>query len=330
MRGTIPVFLSDLAGMITRTLGGPAASGGPAADDGHGRRFHQRPGGHWPPSRLASTLIVLSISSVFWFLMNIPFQPRFLPVPYTRSPWMLGSLALNAVFGLALLPSPKTRPLGIIPFMFTLFPLAFIAMTFLGELLRALIPGTESARGLDWKFAADCLFFLTELAFMFIFLGLSRTGNPFALKPPLTVKKSIRFGETVFILGVLTLTVLLLRGESFPLGRFLRLLKYQIPFALLLGLKEELFFRWILVRTGERLLGSRIISIAFMALLWGGYHFFFGEGVGTGFWPAFWVVVVSFWWSLLSYHYNSIWSAWLGHTAVELYGFYLMYSPFLK
>jgi membrane protease YdiL (CAAX protease family) len=276
-------------------------------------------------------LIVFGVSSVFWFLMNVSFQGRFLPVPYQATIWFFISLGLNLCFGIGLLIFPKSRPYALVPFVFTLFPAAFLIMTLLGEPLQKLIPPSAAAGGLDWKFIYDDVFFLAELVFMFLFLGLSRTGNPFSLKrnPALPLKPLIRFLEGLFIVVVLFLMALLLYNSRFPPSRFLQLLKYQIPFAILLGLKEELLFRWVLPRLGERLMASRLTAVCFVAVLWALYHGLFGEGVGTGFGSAAAVCIASFWWSLLSYRYNSIWSAWLGHTVVELYGFYLMYIPFL-
>jgi hypothetical protein len=280
---------------------------------------------------LVSGLAVFFVSVVFWFLMNISFQPRFMPVPFFLTPWIFVSLGANFCFGFVLLLSRKTRGLALIPFLFTLFPLTFIILVFSAENIRKIIPATSAGRGLDWKFVYDGLFFLVELFFIGFFFFLSRTGNPFPLKkqPFLPMRKLIRFLEFLFIAVVLSLLVILCLRFRFPFRRFLRLIKYQLPFAVLLGLKEELLFRWVLLRLGERFLGSRLISVCFWALAWSVYHGFFGEGVGVGFWPAFWVCIVSFWWSLLSYRYRSLWTAWFGHVVIELYGFYLMYIPFL-
>jgi hypothetical protein len=285
-----------------------------------------------PRPDLLRGLVVFIIAGFFWFLMNLSFQPRFFPDTFVITPWVCLSLGINLLFGLVLLLPPKTRPLAFIPFLFTLFPLSFIILAVLGETIRGYVPGTGTAHNLNWKFVYDCVFFLTELVFMAVFLFLSRTGNPFRIKKqasPLPGRRIMLFPELLFILVVLFLLINLLVRAEFPLDRFMGLLKYQIPFALLLGLKEEVFFRWILMRTGERLLASRLVTVCYIALLWSSYHGFFGEGIGGGFWPAFWVCVASLWWSLLSYRYNSLWSAWTGHTVVELYGFYLMYLPFL-
>jgi membrane protease YdiL (CAAX protease family) len=265
--------------------------------------------------------------------MNLEFRPRFATEPFVPALWTYLSLGGNFLFGLLLLIFPKTRFLAFIPLVFTLFPLAFLILCLSGEGLRNLIPGSEAAGGLDWKFLYDCLFFTAELAFIGLFWLLSRTGKPLALvKPPRRpLDTFVKFWEFFFIIGVFSLLAILLyrSRERFPPGRLIALLKYQIPFALLLGLKEELLFRWALLRKMEELLGSRLLAVCALALVWSLYHGFFGEGIGAGFWPAFWVCVVSFWWSLLSYRYNTLWPAWTGHTALELYGFYLMYIPFM-
>jgi hypothetical protein len=281
---------------------------------------------------LFPAMAVLITASVFWFLMNFSFQPRFLPVPFRPDRWVFVSLGANLLFGAALFVFPRTRTLAFVPCFFVLFPAAFLVTALLGEPLRTLIGGSAAAGYMDWKFLYDCLFFGVELLFAGLLLWVSRTGNPLPLargKAALPLVYFVRFWEALFIAVVAALLVILLLRTRFPPGRFLALLRYQVPFALLLGLKEELLFRWVLLRTGERLLRHRLLALCFTALLWSTYHGFFGEGVGAGFWPAFWVCVVSFWWSLVSYRYNSLWVAWLGHTVVELYGFYLMYIPFL-
>jgi membrane protease YdiL (CAAX protease family) len=280
---------------------------------------------------------ILLISAILWFLMNLSFQYRHSPAPFVLTPWIVVSFSSCVFLGLVLMIRKKTRPYALIPFFFSLFPLAYLVMALWGGALREIVPGSAAANGLDWKFIYDCVWIFIELALTSVFLGISRTGNPFSLsglRPKivsgLPMKKFIWFWEGLFIFVVFTLLVIILWKARFPLNRFFLLLKYQIPFALLMGLKEELFFRWILVRLGERYLKSRFVSICIAALIWSGYHGFFGsECVGTGFLPAFWVCVVSFWWSLLSYRYNSILPAWMGHAVIEFYGFYLMYISFL-
>jgi membrane protease YdiL (CAAX protease family) len=285
-----------------------------------------------PRGDLFPALAVLIIASGLWLLMNRSFQPRFLPVPYRPDRWLFVSLGANLVLGTALFLFPRTRPLALVPYFFTLFPAAFLTMTLLGEPVKALITGTGAANYLDWKFVYDCLFFGVEILLALLMLKLSRTGNPLGPPPQKTALPLVyfvRFWELLFIAAVAALLFLLLLRTGFPPGRFVKLLRYQIPFALLLGFKEELLFRWILLRLGERLLRHRFAAVCFAALLWSLYHGLYGEGVGSGFWSAFWVCVVSFWWSLVSYRYNSIRVALGGHFVIELYGFYLMYIPFL-
>jgi hypothetical protein len=276
---------------------------------------------------------VLTVSSIFWFLMNRPFQPRFLPVPFQPNPWVFVSLGANLLLGTLLALFPKTRSLAPVPFFFALFPAAFLITAFAGASFPSRIPPSAFAHGLDWKFYYDCLFFTVEIIFALFFLKLLRLGAPLSLRRPapgLPMAAFVRFWELLFLAVTGGLLVQLLLQARFPPDRFVKLLRYQLPFALLLGLKEELLFRWILPRLGEGLLRHRFTAVCFCALLWGLYHGLFGEGTGTGFGPAFWVCVVSFWWSLVSYRYNSIWVALGGHIGVELYGFYLMYLPFLR
>ncbi|MDR1929804.1 MAG: CPBP family intramembrane metalloprotease [Treponema sp.] len=286
---------------------------------------------------LIPVLGIFLLSAGLWFIMNLSFRNRHSPAPFALTLWVILSLSSCLFFGLALMIRREIRFCALIPFSFALFPLAYLVIALWGGTLRERIPGSAAANGLDWKFIYDCVWISIELVLTFVFLRISRTGNPFALprpgakrRPGLPMKKLIRFWELLFIVVVLFLLVIILRQRRFPADRFFPLLKYQIPFAVLMSLKEELFFRWILLRLGERYLKSRFVSVCIAALIWSGYHGFFGgEGIGTGLWPAFWVCVVSFWWSLLSYRYNSIWPAWIGHTAIEFYGFYLMYLSFL-
>lgn len=273
---------------------------------------------------------ILILASALWFLMNANFQPRFSLEPYRPTSWMIVSLVSSVSFGLALSAIPRTRSFALVPFFFSIFPAAFLIDAALAPAIRAAVPPSAAAGGADWKFVSDLVFFSAELLLGLPFLRLAGVGNPFAAMRPRSRRPlgpAVGLVEFLFAGTVLVLLVLFLLAHRFPPGRFLSLLGYQILFAALLGLKEELFFRWILVRVAERALASRGAAILWTALLWSVYHGLFGEGIGSGFVSAFWVFVVSLWWSFLSYWRGNIRGAWFGHFLVELYGFYLMYYP---
>ena len=273
-------------------------------------------------------------SALIWFLMNVGFQPRFLLETYRITPWMWLSLACNLAFGLCLLIAPKTRAYAIVPFLFALFPAAFMIDASVMPYIRDSVKPTAAAKGADWKFVADIVFISCELAFALVILFASRVGNPFSLKrhPHKGPRPMVRFVvglETLFIIVVIGLQIDVLMKYRFPIDRYLSIFGIQVVFSLLLGFKEELIFRWLIVRIGERVMASRWAAVWFSALLWSSYHYLFGEAVGTGLWAAFWVWVVSMWWSLLSYRRNSLWSALAGHFVIEMFGFYVMYLPLI-
>lgn len=277
---------------------------------------------------------VFIVSTLIWFLMNVGFQPRFLLEPYRATPWLWLSVSANLLFGFGLLVARKTRPFALIPFLFALFPAAFLLQSAVMPFIKGAIRPTEAAKGADWKFVADLVFMFWELAFALIILFVSRVGNPLSLKrDPVPRRRPMRpfvVGlEIAFLIVVWGLQMEVLMRYKFPVDRYVSLFGIQFVFSLLLGFKEELIFRWLIVRIGERILGSRWTAVIINALLWSSYHYFFGEAVGTGLWPSFWVFVVSIWWALLSYRRNSLWSATAGHFVIEMFGFYVMYLPLI-
>ncbi|MFA6505282.1 MAG: CPBP family intramembrane glutamic endopeptidase [Treponemataceae bacterium] len=278
---------------------------------------------------------VFVVSTLIWFLMNVGFQPRFLLETYRATPWMWFSVSTNLLFGVCLLVARKTRPYALVPFMFALFPAAFLIDSTVMPYIRDMIKPTAAAKGADWKFVADLVFISLELVFALLILSVARVGNPFSLKksPHLGPRPMVPYVvglEVAFLVVVWGLQMDVLYKFRFPIDRYFSLFGIQVVFSILLGLKEELIFRWLIVRIGERMLGSRWTAVLINATLWSSYHYFFGEAVGTGLWASFWVFVVSVWWALLSYRRNSIWAAFAAHFVIEMFGFYVMYLPLIS
>jgi membrane protease YdiL (CAAX protease family) len=265
--------------------------------------------------------------------MNVDFQPRHVNVPLVFSKWYAISFTLNLIFGLGLLLAKRSRKLAFFPLLFSYFPLVLIIMAYIGPFLKENVPPSAWANGMDWKFLNDSVLFCLELFFIGLFFLIYRVKNPFAMHyrhaKELEFGRVIRFTEILFILVVFCLMLMVVLRMNLAPTRFFKLLMYLIPFSLLLGLKEELVFRWLLLRQGEKVLGSRLVVVVSGAVLWGLYHALFGEGIGVGVVSFAATAFVSLWWSFLAYRNNSIWASFFGHTMIEVYGFYLMYSPFL-
>lgn len=294
------------------------------------------------PLKTAGVFAVFIISALLWYLMNVNFQLRHSQAAFVMDKWIYVSFFMNVLFSAGLLLFRKTRPMAVIPLIFSVFPLAFgiMAVCFRGgEALKRIIPANAQAGGLDWKFVYDSIWISVELGLCVLCSIVSKPGNPFPRrKNPFLHRRSsgppaagfVVFWECLFIVVVLGLMVIVLVQNKFPFSRFLFLLRYQIPFAILMGFKEEFFFRWTLERIGSRLTGSRIFSALIIAAVWGGYHgLFAGESVGAGFNGFFFCALVSFWWSLLCCRNDSLYRAGAAHIVIEFYGFYLMYIKYL-
>jgi membrane protease YdiL (CAAX protease family) len=114
-----------------------------------------------------------------------------------------------------------------------------------------------------------------------------------------------------------------------PLHVFLRLIGVQMVFAVLLGLKEEIFFRWILLKGLEKIFKSRILILLLQALPWGIYHAFFGEGTGRGPIGFGFTFIGAMWYGYLVLEFDSIWLAFFCHLIVEIAGFYNLYGALI-
>ena len=257
--------------------------------------------------------------------------------------WVYLSFFGNAAFALLLSLFKKKRAAAVIPLSFSAFPLAFgiMALCFKEGLpLKNSVHSSAEANGLDWKFLYDIIWVSIELLLCALCMKMAKCKNPFPL--PLRQLKNTRAASAppagsliwflifLFIGGVGILCARMLLERHFPAARFFSLLRYQIPFAVLMGVKEELFFRWHLLHLAGRALQNRLAAALVIALVWGVYHGLFAiENIGVGFFAFFWCAFVSLWWSLLVYRNHSLYATSATHIAVEFYGFYLMYMKYL-
>ncbi|GHT49625.1 hypothetical protein FACS1894102_4510 [Spirochaetia bacterium] len=286
--------------------------------------------------KLIPGILICLLSASLWFVMNGSFNLRHSPQSFPVTTSVIASVVLCVLFSGILYVTKRYRSFFIVPLAFVVFPVAYLLIANWGESLKTIVPATTAAGGLDWKFVYDIFWIITELALMVPIFILCRLKNPLPLKrkqktqSALPCAKAVIFIDIFFIVGVLALMVHILVQANFPLKRFVSLLKYQIPFGILMGFKEEFFFRWILVRLIERLLKSRIAAVCISVFVWGMYHALFGgESVGVGFFAGFLTCVCSFWWTFTTYRNNSLWASFAGHTVIEWYGFYLMYIHYM-
>lgn len=292
------------------------------------------------------TVAVCALSGFFWLLMNVPFTPRFSLAPYRATGGMFVSLGLNALLGLLLI-AIRQKKLAFIPFFFAMFPLAYAITAFTGHLIL----GSDFTGALFYrKILYDCYFFAVEMVCVstlaLVFgkslrcLGSSKKPNDSkGLSEPIFASRPVTFitGFSVifFCTVVLGLMVLLLVKNRVPLSVIASLAWMQILFAVFLGFKEELLFRWVLARSVAENLPMRRRSWAVFAAMvivahyWGVYHGFFGEGVGSGLGSAAACFIASMYWGYLTFRNGSLRLGVLGHVCIELYGFYLMYLPLL-
>jgi len=299
----------------------------------------------------ASTALILPIavcalSGFFWLLMNVPFTPRFSLSPYRATSGIFVSLGLNALLGTVLL-AMKRNKLAFIPFFFAMFPLAYAITAFTGHLIL----GSDFTGALFYrKILYDCYFFAIEMvcvSTLALVFGKNLHCLGFLKKPndakgftePVFASRPVTFltvfSVLFFCTFVIGLMVLLLVSNRVPLSVIASLAWMQVLFAVCLGFKEELLFRWVLARSVAENLPLRrrswaaLAAMVIVALYWGVYHGFFGEGVGSGIASAAACFIASMYWGYLTFRNGSLRLGVLGHICIELYGFYLMYLPLL-
>jgi len=276
----------------------------------------------------------------------VPFTPRFSLAPYRATSGMFVSLGLNVLLGILLLVLQRKK-LSFIPFFFAMFPLAYVITAFTGHLIL----GSDFTGALFYrKILYDCYFFAVEMvcvsALALVFgkslhcLGfLKRPEDAKGFTEPVFASRAVTFitGFSVifFCTFVIGLMVLLLTKNRVPLTVIASLAWMQVLFAVFLGFKEELLFRWVLARSVAENLPLRrrawvaLAAMVIVALYWGVYHGFFGEGVGNGIGSAAACFIASMFWGYLTFRNGSLRLGVLGHICIELYGFYLMYLPLL-
>jgi membrane protease YdiL (CAAX protease family) len=276
---------------------------------------------------------VFTASAAFWLVSSIGAPLRFTLDPLSVTPWHLLALGLEAAVSLAIVALRLDRKLLFFPVFFSLYPLSYLLM----ERIDILILGTDYGV-LRHKITSDTLFFILEIVCFLPLYAMVPRKNPFvvhgvpadrgaALTGSVRLRRRIvlvLFAMHLPVLGYLTLR----RANLFGIPADLQwsLLGTQFLFAVFLGLKEELGFRWLLMQGLERSTGSAIAALVLQAVPWALYHLFFGEGTGTGL-PATAITFIgALWFGWLVYEFKTVWLAMVSHTAVEFLGFYLMYG----
>lgn len=288
------------------------------------------------------SISICLVSGIIWFAMNIPFYMRFELKPFTVTPAMVYSLVINFIFAIVLLVC-KQKKNAFFPFFFALFPLAYIFVAFTATYFFG---SDYTGMNITKKFMYDIYFFVCEIACMLILALCTKqsfrffTGNHANIEKQYLITdtrfftKKVRYainGWSVFFASAVSLlTVWIIYKNNISVHLFLRLLVFQIPFAVLLAFKEELIFRWLLVHNLIDTTKSQLISLFIVALFWGVYHALFGEAVGTGLLSGIACFVISLWWGFVTIRSGNIRNAFIGHFFIEMYGFYLMYGPYLK
>lgn len=282
--------------------------------------------------------VVFTASSGVWLASSIGAPLRFTLDPLAVTPWHLLALGLEAALALTIVVLRLDRKLLFFPLFFSLYPLTYILM----ERIDVLILGTDY-RDLRHKFLSDTLFFIFETVCFLPLYAMVPRKNPFIVHgTPAgegagftqigsdTVRRRIvlvLFALHLPVLGYLTLRRADLLG--IPTDVLWSLFGFQFLFAVFLGLKEELGFRWLLMQGLERNTGSVAAALVLQAVPWALYHMFFGEGTGTGLPGAAMTFFGALWFAWLVYEFRTVWFALISHTAVEFYGFYLMYGQII-
>lgn len=281
---------------------------------------------------------VFSVSAAVWLVSSIGAPLRFTLDPLSVTPRHLLALGLEAAIVLVIIVLRLDRKLVFFPIFFSLYPLSYILM----ERIDVLLLGTDYS-GLRHKFLSDTLFFMFETVCFLPLYAMIPRKNPFIVHRALPDRGTgfsqmgsgpvrrrivlVLFALHLPVLGYLTLRRADLLG--IPTDVLWSLFGFQFLFAVFLGLKEELGFRWLLMQGLERSTGSALAALVLQAVPWALYHMFFGEGTGIGLPGAAMTFFGALWFAWLVYEFRTVWFALISHTAVEFYGFYLMYGQII-
>lgn len=281
---------------------------------------------------------VFGLSTLAWLVSNIHAPLRYSLAPLQLSWWHIGSICFNVLLAALLIAFKKNR-LVIFPAFYMVQPLAYAIM----YLVITHIIGTNYLPdNIPLKFITDILFFLLEIVMFSVFLFFQnvKAPNPFQFKAdPKTRDITLvpipnrRLRRNLVILGyVLQMGVVLAMCIIAPINlkvswnSFINLLGIQIVFSLLLGLKEELIFRWVFLKGMEKLFGNIWVATLIQAAAWALYHFFFGEGIDNKIIYGIVTFIGAVWFSVLVYEFKNILLATLSHALIEVFAFYLMYA----
>ncbi len=286
-------------------------------------------------------VIIAVLSSVIWLLSNINCPLRFTTEPMQFTNWHIIGLTAQIVSAAILFSVRKWRKFIFYPLLFGIYSAFYILMS----VLLPIFINTDFASDFTLKIIHDLIYFTAETAVflpMLLFLknknflnirlfhknSSSDLSIPYNTQPK-SVKYFMNISSALFIAGVFII------GFTYPFRIgittevFKQMLLFQLIFGLVIGIKDEIVFRWLLQQKLFSDTGSIIITILVQSIIWMSYHFFFGEGTGTGYFAAFMTLIAAAWWGYAAYIYKNLWLPFIGHIGIELFGFYLMYSPFI-
>jgi membrane protease YdiL (CAAX protease family) len=280
--------------------------------------------------------VVYGLSTVVWLLSNVGAPLRYSLAPLHLSWWHIGSICFNILLAVYLLFS-KQKKLLFFPLFYAVQPLAYAIM----YLVVTYVIGTKYLPdNIPLKFITDIFFFILEIVMFTAFLFVQKEKNPYTGKPDnkdrditLIPIKNRKVRRNLVIAGyVLQMGVVLYMAVVTPIqmkvggSTFLGLLGIQLVFSLLLGLKEELIFRWVYLKGMEKLFGNIWIATLIQAAAWALYHYFFGEGIPDKVIYGVVTFIGAVWFSVLVYEFKNIILATLSHALIEVFAFYLMYD----
>jgi membrane protease YdiL (CAAX protease family) len=282
-------------------------------------------------------LSVYTLSTAAWLASNIHAPLRYTMEPLKVTEWHFFSAGINALI-LLVLVFLKRKELFFIPIFYAIQPLAYIIMSFISPQILGNHPNQ-----MTWKFVNDILFFILEIVLFLPLLLMLRTGDRMPFKAlrkkepgknkevilPMWKKGrkwtvSFLYAATVLVLCFLTVYSPI--QQEIRLDLIVQLLGFQIVFALFLGIKEELIFRWIFLKGNEKIFQSRLAALFLQAVPWALYHAFFGEGTGTGLIGGGLTLFGALCFGFLVYETESLLLPLILHILIEAFGFYLMYG----
>ena len=287
-------------------------------------------------------VLIVILSSVIWLISNINCPLRFTLEPLSFTNWHVGGLIGQILLAVVLLSIKSWRKFVFYPALFGIYTAFYMIMS----VVLPCFVSTDYESDFTLKIINDLVYFTLETcAFLPLLLflkdknflnirlfrknGCSDSSIPYNSQPK-AAKYFMNISSAVFIVGVFIIAFVYPFRMGITADVFKKLLVFQLIFGLIIGIKDEIVFRWLLQGKLFSDTGSILAAILTQAVIWMVYHFFFGEGTGTGYFAAFMTLVAAAWWGYATFMYKNLWIPFIGHIGVELFGFYLMYGVFIQ